>query len=186
VVRVSLKDFAATGDFGPVRAGFTAPGLEAVLGPPEATGGTSRRQRRPVAWKYGDIEFHFARPDGTLCLIHLDRFSAAGGCPAGWGELEIEPWVIKEGLPRDAFLAAIEEAGLKYAIRPEPQYNQEVVVLASGIEVGFLCRPEPHSPPVGLAWLSRRLDRAKPGRTADRGRDPGCSQSPVSQRGRHC
>lgn len=90
-MRVSLKDFAETGGFGPVKAGFTPIRLEAVLRKPEATGGTSRRQRRPVIWKYRDIEFHFARPGGELCLVHLDRFSAAAGCPEGWSKLEIEP-----------------------------------------------------------------------------------------------
>ena len=174
-MRVSLKDFAVTGDFGPVKAGFTPVSLEAVLGEPEATGGTSRRHRRPVIWKYGDIEFHFARPDGELCLVHLDRFSATGGCPEGWGGFEIEPWVIREGLPCDSFIAAIEKAGLKYTVRREPQYNQHVVVLASGIEVGFICQPEEYSPPVGLAWLSRRVAAAEPIAAADGGRDSGSS-----------
>src|SRR6185312_12274771 len=153
-VRVSLKDFATTGDFGPVKPGFTAVSLEAIFGKPEATGGTSRRHRRPAIWKYGDIEFTFARPHGELCLVHLDRFSDPDGSPEGWGELVIEPWVIKEGLPRDSFIATIEEAGLKYTVRREPQYNQDVVVFASGVEIAFICQPEEYSPPVGLAWLS--------------------------------
>ncbi len=174
-MRVSLKDFAVTGNFGPVGAGFTPVRLEALFGEPEATGGTSRRWRRPLIWKYGDLDFHFSGPDGVLVLVHLDRFSAGAGCPGGWGRLEIEPWVIREGLPRDTFIAAIKQAGLKYTVRPEPQYNQEVVVLASGVEIGFACRPEPYSPPVGLAWLSGRVAAAAPVPAAEGSREPGSS-----------
>ena len=168
-MRVSLKDFATTGDFCPVKADFTAVRLEGVFGEPEATGGTSRRHRHPVIWKYGDVEFHFARPHGELCLVHLDRFSGPNGRPEGWGALVIDPWVIREGLPLDTFIAAVEEAGLKCTVRHEPQYNQNVVVLASRVEVGFLCQAEEYSPPVGLAWLSRRVAVAEPGAAADGG-----------------
>lgn len=59
---------------------------------------------------------------------------------------------------------------MKYSVRPEPQYNQEVVVLASGVEIGFIYRPEPYSPPVGLAWLSRPVAEAEPGAATDPGR----------------
>lgn len=61
IKRISLKEFAATGNFGPVTVGFTPSALELAFGPPDATGGTSRRYRRPSIWKYGDVEFFFDR-----------------------------------------------------------------------------------------------------------------------------
>src|SRR5262249_982807 len=153
---------------GPVTVGFTPATLEAALGAPEATGGHSRKHRRPVIWKYGDVEFHFDRSAGVLWLTHLDRFTGAGGHPQGWGELHSEAWNIREGLTEEAFIAAVKELGVVYTLRPEPQYNQEVVVLGSGVEVGFVSQQEPFSPPVGLAWLSRRYEAAEQGATADR------------------
>ena len=156
-MRVSLNDFARTGALGPVLAGFTPTQREAVFGPPEATGGTSRRRRQPTIWKYGDIEFHFLWPDGTLCLIHLDRFSGEAGCPVGWGGLEIDPWIIREGLPRDCFIAALEAEGIQYIIRHEPQFNHDVLLLPSGVHGSFVLEAQEYSPPVGLAALSRRM-----------------------------
>ncbi len=139
MVSVSLKDFAATGVFGPVVFGCTRTALEAVLGEPEATGGQSRKHRRPNIWKYGDVEFYFTRPGGELDMIHIDHFFGQGRVPQGWGRLRIDPWVIREGLARETFLSAVEKAGCDYSIRAEPQFNQAVVVLQSGVEVGFLC-----------------------------------------------
>ena len=93
-----------------------------------------------------------------MWLIHLDRFTGDDDCPQGWGGLQIDPWIIREGLTKDVFLGAAKESGLVYTIRPEPQYVPEVIVLSSGLEVGFLTRSGPYSGPVGLAWLSRRLE----------------------------
>jgi hypothetical protein len=143
-----------------VAPGLTPAALEVALGPPEATGGQSRKQRRPLIWKYGDVEFHF-RAEGPLWLIHLDRFSAADRRPQGWGGLHVEPWIVHQGMAQEAFLTAAREIGLRYTVRPEPQYNQEVVVLGSGVEAGFISQPEPCSSPIGLAWLSRRQEAAE-------------------------
>jgi hypothetical protein len=39
-------------------------------------------------------------------------------------------------------MSAVEEAGCGYRIRAEPQFNQAIVVLRSGVEVGFICAPD--------------------------------------------
>lgn len=154
---VSILDFFATGRFGPIALGISQPALEAALDAPEDTGGGSRKCRRPSIWKYGDIEFYFDRPGGILWLVHLDRFTASGGFAQGWGRLRLDPWIVREGLAQDAFCVALKASGLKFEIRVEPQHNQEVVVLRTGIEVGFLSDPEPYAGPVGLAWVSQMM-----------------------------
>ena len=82
-VLVSLQAFAASGTFGPVVPGCTPAELESVFGPPEATGGQSRRHRQPSIWKYGDAQFFFGRPGG-LHMVHLDTFFGPDGAPEGW------------------------------------------------------------------------------------------------------
>jgi hypothetical protein len=44
---------------GQIRLGMTRQELEAVLGIPDAVGGTSRKYRTPSILKYGDVEFVF-------------------------------------------------------------------------------------------------------------------------------
>ena len=45
--------------------------LRRHLGEPDAVGGTSRKQRVPLVWKYREIEFHFG-PDGRVWLIYTE------------------------------------------------------------------------------------------------------------------
>lgn len=42
-----------------IRVGMTREEVVAALGPPDDTGGTSRKYRTPAIYKYGDIELHF-------------------------------------------------------------------------------------------------------------------------------
>lgn len=145
---VSLLEFVATSSFGPATPGMMPPDLEAIFGPPEATGGQSRRKRWPSIWKYGDVEFYFlARPDG-LYRIHLDRFSGPGRKPMGWGGLRLQPWCVREGLPLKEFLIAADAAKLTWCVREEPQFERVVVSFALGVEVGF----DPEDGLFGLWW----------------------------------
>ena len=154
---LSLKDFVATGAIADVPFACDPRQLETVAGEPEATGGTSRKHRQPIIWKYGDVEFYFSRSRGGLEMIHIEQFSGADGSPQGWGGLQVDPWVIREGLAQAEFARALESARLSFAVRPEPAWKQEVVVMASGVEVGFVSEPDEFSDFVGLAYLSRRV-----------------------------
>jgi hypothetical protein len=160
---VSLKDFLASGVIAQVPFGCDQRHLEASAGAPEATGGVSRKHRRPVIWKYGDVEFHFSRSNGGLEMVHMDRFSGVGGSPRGWGRLQVDPWIIREGLGRAEFLRALDSFGLAHVIRVEPALNQEVVVMASGVEVRFVAERDDLSGFAGLSCLTRRGSPAEPG-----------------------
>lgn len=129
---ISLEAFFATGAFGSLIQGCTPAELEALFGPPEATGGQTRRHRRPSIWKYGDTQFFFRRP-GRLHMVHLDTFSGPGGIPEGWGGLQLEPWCVRESLTLEEFLAVAGPG----EVRPEPQFERVVVSFQSGVEVGF-------------------------------------------------
>lgn len=65
----------------------------------------------------------------------MDCFTALGGFAQGWGELRLDPWIVREGLAQEAFCVALKASGLEFEIRGEPQHNQEVVVLRTGVEV---------------------------------------------------
>jgi hypothetical protein len=65
------KHLKQTGDICPVRLGMSRAQLRGILGEPDDTGGTSRRDRTPRIWKYDQVEFHFGLPD-SLTLIYLE------------------------------------------------------------------------------------------------------------------
>ncbi len=67
------ESFRVSGDICPVRLGMTRDELKALLGEPDAVGGTSRKHRTPSIWKYDELEFHFGQEsDGSLWLIYRE------------------------------------------------------------------------------------------------------------------
>lgn len=152
---VSLKEFAATGTFGPVTLGCPRSDLERHLGAPEDLGGTSRKVRRPTIWKYGDVEFCFPSPGDALDMIHIDRFSGPGAVPIGWRALSIDPWVLRRGLARQDFCREADAATLPYTARYDESMEQWIVEFTAGVSLGFLDEPDGFSDLIGLAWVAQ-------------------------------
>jgi hypothetical protein len=110
MIAVSLLDWLRTGQFGPVRLGFSRAQLQDLLGRPDDMGGTSRKHRTPAIWKYGDIEFHFGGRDDPLYLIHLDDFAIPTGGPA----IAFDPWIVRGGLLREEVEWILSAQGIAY------------------------------------------------------------------------
>jgi hypothetical protein len=55
----------------PVGLGVTRDELRRLLGEPTDTSIPTRSQRRPMIWKYGEIEYHFG-DDGRVWLIYTE------------------------------------------------------------------------------------------------------------------
>ena len=65
--------FKVTGDICPLRLGQSREQVRALLGEPDAVGGTSRKHRTPAIWRYQEVEFHFGPdPMDALSLIFLE------------------------------------------------------------------------------------------------------------------
>jgi len=124
--------------------------IENTFGEPEDVDADSvKRRRAPDIMKYGDVEFHF-QPDTGLWLIHIDRFSGPGRVPVGGGGCQIGPGVIKAGMPRAGLEGELERAALPYVLELRPELDQERLVLASGVKLGFEIDPDQ---PRGLAFV---------------------------------
>ncbi len=62
-----------------IRIGMTRDEVAAALGPPDDTGGTSRRHHTPLIYKYGAIELHFEPPgDGKLVMAYTEDENGNG------------------------------------------------------------------------------------------------------------
>ncbi len=147
---VSLLDFLGSGRFGLISLGVDRRAIENTFGQPQDVDADSVKRRcAPAIMKYGDVEFHF-QPDTGLWLIHIDRFSGPGGVPVGWGGCQIDPWVIKEGMPRAGLERALERAALRYVLELRPEFDQERLGLPSGVKVGFTTNLDE---PQGLAFV---------------------------------
>lgn len=160
---VDLKDFVLTGDFAGLGPTITRAQLEGLFGPPETTGGEqSRCNKRPLIWKYGDIEFHFASywqdadvwREGTLRVIFADAFEAA---PKGWGKLEVSSWVLRRGLPLESFIVELKPLGVRFTLERRPDWNQTKVVLSSGVSLVFVNQQDEFGSPPGLTLIIREF-----------------------------
>jgi hypothetical protein len=156
-VIVSFRVFFSSGVFGPVDLGAGVADLESAFGAPEATGGESRKHRNPTIWKYGDVEFFFNRTSRLLDLIHVDRFTGPSGAPAGFGGLRVDPWIVRAGLPRQAFCTALVETGIGYVSGRVPRLPQQIVSLDSGVELCFFDEPDPISGTAGLVSIHKSV-----------------------------
>jgi len=73
-VSVSMREFLRTGKFGEIQLGDTTEKLQNYFGEPPIVGGSSRRNRKPGIWKYGDVEFHLTQDRKRVWLIFCDTF----------------------------------------------------------------------------------------------------------------
>jgi hypothetical protein len=59
------------GRFAQLKEGMSYAEVQALLGKPEAEGGFSRKQRRPLVYKYGEVELHF-HPSGYFVRTYVE------------------------------------------------------------------------------------------------------------------
>jgi len=55
----------------PLGLGATRDELRQLLGEPTDVSTTTRRQRQPIIWRYGEIEYHFG-DDGRVWQIYTE------------------------------------------------------------------------------------------------------------------
>ncbi len=148
MIRVSMREWLQSGLFGPVQLGMPRSQVHELLGPPDDTGGTSRRYRTPAIWKYGDIECHFGRrDDDRLHLIFLDHFAV----PTGGRAITLDPWIIQGGLSRPDVEQHLDACAIPYrhAAGPDPT-GGTCLVVGSGVVLQFIDQQDASSPPPGL------------------------------------
>ncbi len=149
---IELEAFLRTGEFGPVRMGMSRDELLRLLGEPERLGGASRRHPVPPIWRYGDVEFHFVPETGLLGLVFADGFEV----PRGALGLALEPGWLRGGLPLQAGLERLVEAGLPHALRvPDYDPGQVVLELESGVLLGFVVDAADRGGRPGLVFFSQ-------------------------------
>ncbi len=138
---VNLRDFIRTGEFAGVGLGATEAEILALLGEPDHVGGTSRRQRRPLIWKYGDFELHFPPEDDRLKRIYIDDFDI----PRGGRTLVLDPWIIRRDLSRAELVAALAVLELDPVVWEDAPLERWVVAASTGVTFEY-CSTEDRLP----------------------------------------
>jgi len=152
-----MLDFLRTANFGGIKLGMTRQQLREILGELPDWSVTKRRRRPNVAaiWEYGSIEFYFEEQTDNLCMIFSDHFPLMG-CEA----LDLDPWLLKGGLPLDDALKLLNEANLQSKLVTDSVHTR--AVLASSVELHFHEFDCNEGLPPGLTGFSLSLDYNKP------------------------
>jgi hypothetical protein len=68
-----------------IRLGATREELRQLLGGPTDTSIPTRSQRKPIVWRYGEVEYHFGNDD----RVHLIYTEDHEGNPRELGQLTV-------------------------------------------------------------------------------------------------
>lgn len=127
MIELSIPEFLATGNLGPIRLGASEHDVKAALGEPADTGGTSRKHRRPTIWLYGDnIQIIFGPDERAVVMILIDFWREQQ--PAARPPLRIVTGGIGAGLSREDFLELLASRRLSYEERQTESSSTSIIV----------------------------------------------------------
>ncbi len=133
--------------FGEIRCGSTGDEIQALLGPPEATAKSVRKQRYPDIWLYGGVEFWLDQSEPQACRsIWIERMGH------GWKDefkmpvnTVAEDWDLQPYMSRDAVETYLQRNSIT-ASQPAPKKPDKngyifaprnLIISASGVTLGF-------------------------------------------------
>ena len=123
--------------------------IRGLLGAPDDWSAPDRSDRNAAIWKYGTMEFHFAK--AVLRLIHSDTF----GVPDGGSRLELDPWVLRRGLPLSELENAMTAAAIPCRREPYPHEPGAVVLNSAGsVYFLFTSADGSNAPQLSTFWSS--------------------------------
>ncbi|MEO0468920.1 MAG: hypothetical protein AAF206_04805 [Bacteroidota bacterium] len=139
MITIYLKQFALTGEFGPVKLGMSKTEVLALLGKPD---GDIDLGKAFSSLQYGWYEFFFIKKTGTLESIQNDHLQAQfthGNRTINFKNdtFEIDPWFVKAGqdISRKEVKNILRAEGLSFA--EEESGGSEIIRFDSGITLDF-------------------------------------------------
>ena len=145
-----MLELVRSGKFGPLRHGMTREELRQLLGAPPLWG-TQKTEDHAVFWRYGDIEYYF--DERAVSFLFSDHENLTGG----GSTLEIDPWIVRLGLPRIEFERSLALHSVNFTVaRWQYDASQQHVTTDSGVVFSFVDEPEDELDQAGLVWWSTR------------------------------
>ena len=132
IVTVDILEFLRTGSFGPVGFGMSRAELKQLLGPADDVGITSRKDRYPTIFKYGDIEFYINPAQDRLYAIHSDYFTFLQGN----ARLQLQMHGIDSTTTLSQMKELLQSAAITFSERVD-QFEGKRLVTQGNVVLGF-------------------------------------------------
>jgi hypothetical protein len=147
VVKISIKEFLRTGQFGPVRLSMSRDQIYQSFGEPDAIASAKRKARHPTTLLYGNIELWFSGSEpNQLSALFSDDFDLLRGNE----RLQVDSWEIKGEMSAATVMSALAKAAIPFWIAQPLAPNTHVMVIGPGIIFSFIVDQEPYASPPGL------------------------------------
>ena len=131
-MKVSLREWIATGRFGAIELGVMRADVEHHLGLPPQWSMPAKTPQSATIWKYGDIEFYFQ--DDKLWMIFADDFEV----PRGAANLELKTWIVERTCQPSEMERHLNDANVAYRVEDFPYADNGVRIIAqSGATLTF-------------------------------------------------
>jgi hypothetical protein len=131
-MRVDMKSFLISGEFGQISFPATRQDVAAILGEPDDWTAEQPRSRASI-WKYANVEFHFAPHSDAVWMIFTDDLTPSGRNSA----LTLDTWIIGEQLRLEDAEAALLQAGIVYQRISNPILETIDLLTVSNITLRF-------------------------------------------------
>ena len=131
-MKISLRDWLATGKFGAIQIGDNRDDVAACFGAPKNWSTPAKIPATAAIWKYGDVEFYFN--DETLWMIFADDFEI----PIGNAQIELDAWQVARTCTPAAMKRHLDEASIRYRVADFPYADNGVrLISAAGVTMMF-------------------------------------------------
>jgi hypothetical protein len=132
-ISVSLATFLTTGVLGRDWFGLTVEEIISILGPTDMTGGTSNKHKKPCIYKYGDIEFHFSRPEYRCVTIYIEFMNPITEFPELF---DVSDWKLTGNMRFVPVGLYLKELNLASTNQPHPN-GKRIRINKSRVELTF-------------------------------------------------
>lgn len=146
-MKISLIRFLQAGYLGEICSGSSAEDIQVLLGTPEASAKSFRKQRYPDIWLYGGVEFWLDQSEPQACRsIWIERvgFGRRGAFKMPTNTVT-EDWELTPYQPREVVEAYLQRNDI-FAFQPEPKkpdksgcifFPRNLVISSSGVTLDF-------------------------------------------------
>jgi len=151
-MKASLKTLIQSGTLGPIEPGMHRSAIEQTFGSPDDWMASTPTFHKSPIWKYGDVELHFE--GDSLSMIFMDDLAN----PAGGPKMDLDPWIINDGLTCAEAEGHLVQAGIEFTVADFSHNDNGIHLTTTGGTT--LAFAGDDAACVTLHWISRRLPAA--------------------------
>ena len=133
MMKVSIKEFLVSGEFGEIKLGMNRDRLKIILRKPDITNFKTRKHHKEEMLEYGNIEFYFHGEDDSLSSIYADHFIVLDGGNA----IAVDSWKISGESSLSEVKDFFNTENISFREHPSKFTEAVILITQSAVQLGF-------------------------------------------------